>query len=216
MGVTDRKEREKEARRDCILDASRDLFREKGFRATTIDEIAERSELGRGTIYLYFPGKESIYFGLLTSSLEKLRDDLAGLLGKFNSPMEAIEAASEASRRFHRQRRGLSELMLIEVDENWEDIPNDLVESHKQAILEIFGLLRGLIERVAAEYDRELPFPLEASVLFFALEVGIFAVNRMAPPELRETLDITAVFDLARDVMVKGLLGLSVPVDAEE
>ncbi|HET6266687.1 MAG TPA: TetR/AcrR family transcriptional regulator, partial [Acidobacteriota bacterium] len=70
--------REKEARRSQILDAARDLFFSKGFESTTIDDIARKTELSKGAIYLYFPSKEEIYFtlmeegvGILYSMLEK-------------------------------------------------------------------------------------------------------------------------------------------------
>lgn len=56
-----RKEREREFKKSEILDAAIHIFAKKGFRATTLDEIAEKSEFGKGTIYNYFSNKEEIY-----------------------------------------------------------------------------------------------------------------------------------------------------------
>ena len=54
MSIADRRERDKQKRRDSIVDAAEKLFFAKGFAATTIDEIAEAAELSKGAIYLYF------------------------------------------------------------------------------------------------------------------------------------------------------------------
>ncbi|MCF6268852.1 MAG: TetR/AcrR family transcriptional regulator [Melioribacteraceae bacterium] len=56
-----RKEREREFKRSEILNAAIQIFAMKGFKAATLDEIAEKSEFGKGTIYNYFSSKEEIY-----------------------------------------------------------------------------------------------------------------------------------------------------------
>ena len=56
-----RKEREREFKKQEILDAAIKIFAQKGFKATTLDEIAEKSEFGKGTLYNYFSSKEDIY-----------------------------------------------------------------------------------------------------------------------------------------------------------
>jgi len=74
-----RKEREKEFRRQEILNASIKIFAQKGFKATTLDEIAEKSEFGKGTIYNYFSSKEDIYKEIILSILEihkKINDEV--------------------------------------------------------------------------------------------------------------------------------------------
>ena len=60
-----RRDRERLARRRAMLDAALTVFAEKGYDGATLDEIAERAEFGKGTLYNYFPeGKESILFAL--------------------------------------------------------------------------------------------------------------------------------------------------------
>ncbi|MDX1439230.1 MAG: helix-turn-helix domain-containing protein, partial [Rubricoccaceae bacterium] len=45
-----RRDREREARRQAILDAALATFAEKGFEGSTLDEVAERAEFGKGTL----------------------------------------------------------------------------------------------------------------------------------------------------------------------
>jgi len=60
-----RKRREKENRRSTILKAARKLFLERGFKAVTVDSIAEKAEVSKGSIYLCFESKEEIYTQIL-------------------------------------------------------------------------------------------------------------------------------------------------------
>jgi TetR/AcrR family transcriptional regulator, repressor of fatR-cypB operon len=65
-----RKEREKLARQQDILRAARELFATKGFRDTTLDEIAHHAEFGKGTLYNYFANKEEIFHAIIDQSIE--------------------------------------------------------------------------------------------------------------------------------------------------
>lgn len=66
--------RRAEARPDEVLDAALDLFIEKGFAATRVDDIARRAGLSKGAIYLYFPSKEALVEGLVRRAVLPLRD----------------------------------------------------------------------------------------------------------------------------------------------
>ncbi|HET7462820.1 MAG TPA: TetR/AcrR family transcriptional regulator [Longimicrobium sp.] len=53
--------RRSEARPGEIVSAALDLFVEKGFASTKMDEIAKRAGVTKGTVYLYFPSKEDLF-----------------------------------------------------------------------------------------------------------------------------------------------------------
>ncbi|MFN4254387.1 MAG: PfkB family carbohydrate kinase, partial [Saprospiraceae bacterium] len=79
MGVIQRKEREKEEMRRRILDAAIHLFRERGYQATSLRNIAEAIEYSPATIYLYFKDKNAILFALQAEAAVSLRDHLLPL-----------------------------------------------------------------------------------------------------------------------------------------
>jgi len=60
-----RKEREKEARREAILDAAAQVFWRKSFHEATLDEIASEAELAKGTLYNYYKDKQDIFASLM-------------------------------------------------------------------------------------------------------------------------------------------------------
>lgn len=59
-----RRERKKEETKNRIFVAAAQLFHEKGFEATTVDEIAERADVSKGTFFNYFPRKEALGYYL--------------------------------------------------------------------------------------------------------------------------------------------------------
>jgi len=71
-----RREREKEERRQSILRAARTVFFEHGFHGATVDNVAERAEVSKGTVYLYFESKETILAHLLLEGLDELVGEL--------------------------------------------------------------------------------------------------------------------------------------------
>ncbi len=76
MTTKARREREKEKRRQSILQAARAAFFENGFHRATVDDVAERAEVSKGTVYLYFESKETLLAHLLLEGLDELLDDL--------------------------------------------------------------------------------------------------------------------------------------------
>lgn len=80
MGVQERREREREARRRSVLDATRDLVRERGFGGTTTRLIAERAELSEATVFFYFSNKDEIFVSLLFEAAEYMGSGLNAIL----------------------------------------------------------------------------------------------------------------------------------------
>ncbi len=71
-----RREREKENRRLEILRAARELFIQRGYENTTLEDIAHHAEFGKGTIYNYFSSKDELFDGILV----QLMDEITGII----------------------------------------------------------------------------------------------------------------------------------------
>lgn len=68
MSSEERRRKEKENRKNAILKAARKLFFDRGFKSVTVDLIAAKAEVSKGSIYLYFDSKEEIYTQILISA----------------------------------------------------------------------------------------------------------------------------------------------------
>lgn len=94
-----KKERRKEQKREVIFEAALNLFAEKGFHPTKVEEIAEAAGIGKGTLYEYFSGKENLLVELIFhysyNRMEENKRTVAGL----TDPVEKIESLIRANVR---------------------------------------------------------------------------------------------------------------------
>jgi len=101
------KERVKLEREQEILQAARDVFSERGFEKASIDDIAERVGIGKGTVYLHFSSKEELLLALMrqacTSLVEVCRAAASGeptSAGKLRGIIRAIVDHRYANERW--------------------------------------------------------------------------------------------------------------------
>ncbi|HQT91081.1 MAG TPA: TetR/AcrR family transcriptional regulator [Candidatus Kryptobacter bacterium] len=111
MGILERKEREKLMRRETILGAAEAVFFEKGLRAATLEEIAERAEVSKGTIYLYFSTKEDLYCSLMTRGLLLLLNSFREAKPEEVAPPSALGRLSAAYLDFSRSHSHLFKML---------------------------------------------------------------------------------------------------------
>ena len=83
-----RRERKKQRTREALVDAAFTLFAEKGFDATTVEEIADAVDVSSRTFFRYFASKEDV---ALTFQVEQTRAVMAALAGR--PPDEPIMTA---------------------------------------------------------------------------------------------------------------------------
>jgi AcrR family transcriptional regulator len=81
-------------RREQLLDVSRALFAEKGFEATSIEEIAHRASVSKPVVYEHFGGKEGIYAVVVDREMQRLMDQIITALDDGSHPRELLEQAA--------------------------------------------------------------------------------------------------------------------------
>ena len=77
MSTAERKEKEKAARRAAIVNAAERLFASKGYDGVAMDDVAREAQLAKGTLYLYFDNKDSLYLAVAVRGAVILRDMMA-------------------------------------------------------------------------------------------------------------------------------------------
>lgn len=99
MGPTDRREREKQILRRKILDASRELFAERGYDAVTMRTIAEAIEYSPRTIYLHFKDKEDLIRELCQEDFQAFGEELARSIA-IPGPLDRVRAIGHSYAAF--------------------------------------------------------------------------------------------------------------------
>ena len=123
MGIKERQDRERQAVRESILDAARDLFVTEGYRNVSIRKIAERIEYSPAAIYSYFPSKDDIFFALAEEGFRRLDTRVRTSLGG-DDPLEEVRACWWAYYEFSKEQREFFELMFVDrsvpqITEQW-------------------------------------------------------------------------------------------------
>jgi AcrR family transcriptional regulator len=111
--VVDRQERRKQRTRQAIQKAALELFAERGYRETTINDIAERAEVAPRTVTVHFPAKEELLLDAEPFTLDSLSKRL--------SSRRPNESALEALRDWMATTMTEVETNASELDERfWE------------------------------------------------------------------------------------------------
>jgi len=92
MGISERKQKEKENLKQEIMDAARELFVEKGYEAVSMRKIAERIDYSPTTIYLYFDDKADLMTQICERTFAKLTHKLSAINKRSSDPFERLRA----------------------------------------------------------------------------------------------------------------------------
>ncbi len=108
------REKKKEQKRHRIMEAAFETFAKKGFAETTVDEIAERAGVGKGTVYDYFRTKLELLLEVFkTHSVFMEVTDLEELLGSRNEE-EVLKHLAGKSFEYARKNLKLRRLWMME------------------------------------------------------------------------------------------------------
>lgn len=78
-----------------IVEAARKIFARKGYHKATISEIATAANLGKGTIYWYFKGKDSLSYTLVEEGISAIEDTIFGRVRITEDPVEKLRVFSQ-------------------------------------------------------------------------------------------------------------------------
>jgi len=100
--------------RTKILEAAVQVFAQKGYHETRMDDIVSASNTSKGSIYFYFPGKQEIFFGLIETFTGLLESRLKEAIKAEAHGINQVDAALTASLRLFSQYRTLAKIVLVQ------------------------------------------------------------------------------------------------------
>ncbi|MDR8390046.1 TetR/AcrR family transcriptional regulator [Aliifodinibius sp. S!AR15-10] len=100
MGTEERRKREKKQRKKTIICAAEELILEHGLDAITMNDIAERSELSKGTLYLYYPSKDDLVYAINSKGFSIINEELSKIFSSNESGKKMIERLWKLGVRF--------------------------------------------------------------------------------------------------------------------
>jgi TetR/AcrR family transcriptional regulator len=207
LGITERRKREKDLRRELAMDAAMAIYNEEGYHAITMEKIAERCEISRASLYLYFKNKDEIlidsivdhteYFTDLLKDLydnrERLKDTLLKeLWGRFINFYEKEPDTFNASLYFRN-----SEIIL--------NLPKDLRNSITESASMVVSLQHKIIEygvQTGLFIDCN---PMTLSEVIWTSFLGIIQLER-SKQVLSHKVHLERTRELALEVLERGII----------
>jgi AcrR family transcriptional regulator len=83
-------ERRKEARPQEVLAAALDLFVERGFASTRLEDVARQAGVSKGTLYLYFANKEELFKAVVRESIVPIIGEAEDTIAHFDGPSDEL------------------------------------------------------------------------------------------------------------------------------
>src|SRR5947208_14027052 len=97
-------------KRDLILRAATDVFSTREFHTVPVEDVATAAGVGKGTLYLYFPTKEQLFYATILEARDVLLVELASAI-RGHTGEDALRAFSRCMVGFFWRRRHLAVLM---------------------------------------------------------------------------------------------------------
>jgi AcrR family transcriptional regulator len=81
----------RQERREKILNAAAELFGAQPYDSVQMRDVAARAEVGKPTLYRYFPSKEELFLEVFKSGLDRLETEIAEILAAKDQPRKSLE-----------------------------------------------------------------------------------------------------------------------------
>ncbi|MFJ8008808.1 TetR/AcrR family transcriptional regulator [Streptomyces fagopyri] len=157
----------REATRQKLYEAAVTLIAEQGFSATTVDEIAERAGVAKGTVYYNFASKAVLFeellrhgVGLLTASLREAAERTEGEGG---TRVDSLDAMIRAGLVFMDRYPAFTQLYVAEVWRTNRSWQSTLMVVRREAVAVVEDVLRAGV--AGGELSDEIDIPLTAAAL---------------------------------------------------
>lgn len=187
MGINERKERERDAVKDLILSAAREIFLSEGYENTSIRKIATKIEYSPGIIYNHFKDKNDLLLALHDKAFECKIEALFLSVQNMPDPLERLQATGRGYIQYGIDNPQDYELMFIlsctmealaVKEEFWQD-----------GAMAINMLKENIKECMEAGYFRKDINPDEISLILWSQVHGLVSLHN------KERLNIYAMED---------------------
>lgn len=180
------KEKQREERVALIREAAYALLNEKGYYDTSMDEIAARVGISKGTLYLHFKSKEELVFNIVDEEINRfflIVDEIMQRNSSVQSRLEQILLES-----YNRIQGGRQLLLAFRPP----GLNKDVLQDHLEAQSSMAGLLNRFTHlfeagKLNGEFDSSVPTSVMVSVFLGLLQLYSneqMEINQIPPEQL--------------------------------
>ncbi len=204
MGLKERREREKQARRESILVAARELLHQKGINGASMNQIAKKAELGVATLYSYFTNKEDLFLVLQQEGLDLLRVYISGALEGVSDPKIKLKKIALSFLDFSQKRKNYYYIINYFISS-----PEILFESKLKDRIDLqaeraLSVANAVIEEGVETGSFETQNTKRSAVAFWGLIFGLTQFKKLETTILKDDSH-TAIFEHSIDQFIRSI-----------
>jgi AcrR family transcriptional regulator len=183
------KEKEAEFKRNLIMESSWVMFMDKGFAATTMNDLAEKSDYALGTIYKLFKNKEEIFISLVKKKLEELHNISMLSDDPSKNPVERIRGVLNSFMDFFAKNTRMLQIFYFEYWTSDLEITKGMRFECRDHLQEFAGQFQDIVEKgIEQGYFRKVdPFMARLAVKALMTE---FFWNKVLNGKLKEASNV--------------------------
>ncbi|RJX29072.1 MAG: TetR/AcrR family transcriptional regulator [Desulfarculus sp.] len=175
MASSTRKEREKQVRRQEILEAARAVIAAKGLSGATMEEIADKADYKPATLYLYFGSKDDLLASLYLSAMQFVVDEIEALAQQPEpDPLQKLKKLPDLLSRVYRfDPAVLMSLFYMQAGKGYSNIAADTLEQLNQLAQRGIRGLAGVFADGIARGRLEMLSPIVLADTVWSLFAGV-------------------------------------------
>ncbi|MCA9231917.1 MAG: TetR/AcrR family transcriptional regulator [Planctomycetales bacterium] len=182
----------------AILNASIEVFAESGFGGADVQVIADRADVGKGTVYRYFGNKKDLFLATADAGMRRLEASILEAIEDVDDPVDLIRLSAKAYASFFQRNPKFAEILILERAEFRGSIP----DTHLVYRAKNRGILEEVIKRGVRDGLFRKVIVREATSAFANLLYGTVVTGCMEGESRR----LESTVEYAIDIFLQGIL----------
>ena len=128
--------------RKAIIDAAVEIFAQKGYEKATVDEIAAKADIAKGTVFYSFKTKEDIFFAIIEEGTKAFTEFVERHAAKGTNAKDRLEKAYAAAFEFFERYNSFCNVLISElwrIRTRWGVEPTPLISAYRHRLEKIFS-----------------------------------------------------------------------------
>jgi len=210
MGIKERKQREKDLRRRQILEAAKELLMLKGFKFSTMEDIANKAELNPATIYNYFASKDHLHASLALESLQHLILEVKKIYDnkRLSAESKIRKFKDTIYKTYESDPKLFRNVLQFQLGTDFKSLNKEMLDQYNDQYRKLLNMFANVYEKGVRQGKFRGGHSMAYADIIFGTFVGIMlwedAKKRVNPKKdfFRSTLD--RAFDVFIDGIKKG------------
>jgi TetR/AcrR family transcriptional regulator len=210
VGIVERKEREKEHRKEEILDAAQKVFFDKELAMATMDEIAETAELSKGTLYLYYKSKEDMYLGVMMRGMEEMHAEFERIgLSDVSAVEKIVKLGAAYTNYFYKHRKFFRMTNFLQSSHFHKQVSDEMKQSCDVEGQKVWNVINSILQGGVKEGVLRPNFnPIELGVILWSnITALLFRIDNEGESwKKRFNIDLEHTLEVSTTLLFEAIL----------